>query len=88
MSVKRYKAILTGWSRSPCAGITPRAPPLTRYSARQRQHHSIEGLRGRWAYQGDIQLLIPWLALGEWIQLGNKTSFGYGAIEWQLACRP
>ena len=62
--------------------------PLTRYSARQRQHHSIEGLRGRWAYQGDIQRLIPWLALGEWIQLGNKTSFGYGAIEWQLACRP
>lgn len=62
--------------------------PLSRYSARQRQRHCIEGLRGRWAYQGDIQRLIPWLALGEWIQLGNKTSFGYGAIEWQLACRP
>ncbi|HDX9007863.1 CRISPR system precrRNA processing endoribonuclease RAMP protein Cas6 [Aeromonas dhakensis] len=61
--------------------------PLSRYSARQRQRHCIEGLRGHWAYQGDVQRLIPWLALGEWIQLGNKTSFGFGAIEWQLACR-
>ncbi len=59
---------------------------LTRYSARQQQRHRIEGLKGLWAYQGDIQRLLPWLALGEWIQLGNKTSFGFGAIDWQLAC--
>lgn len=58
--------------------------PLHRYSARQRQHHDIEGLAGSWAYHGDVIRLLPWLVLAQWIQLGNKTSFGYGSIEWQL----
>lgn len=61
--------------------------PLNRFSARQQQRHSIEGLQGRWAYSGDIARLIPWLALADWLQLGNKTSFGFGSIEWQLACK-
>jgi len=58
--------------------------PLQRYSARQQQQHHIDGLMGSWAYRGQVIHLLPWLVIGEWIQVGTKTSFGYGSIQWQL----
>lgn len=58
---------------------------LYRYSARQRRSHQLEGISGEWAYEGEVIRLVPWLAMGQWLQLGSKTSFGFGSIDWQLA---
>lgn len=62
-----------------------RQDELQRYSRQQQQQHPIEGLSGWWLYGGEaLPALLPWLAIGQWLQLGGKTSFGFGAIEWQL----
>lgn len=58
---------------------------LHRYSAHQQQKHAIEGICGSWVYSGpEVKQLLPWLALAQWLHLGGKTSFGFGAIEWQV----
>ena len=58
---------------------------LRRFSSRSRQQHHIEGLSGCWGYQGSgLVYLLPWLALGKWLHLGSKTTFGFGAFDWQV----
>lgn len=58
---------------------------LHRYSQHQQQKHAIEGISGSWVYSGpEVKQLLPWLALAQWLHLGGKTSFGFGAIEWQV----
>jgi hypothetical protein len=62
-----------------------RRDDLNRYSRQQQQRHVIEGITGHWYYRGAaIKQLLPWLVLAHWLQLGGKTSFGFGAIDWQL----
>lgn len=62
-----------------------RQDQMQRYSNKQQQQHPIEGICGWWLYSGAaVPMLLPWLAIGQWLQLGGKTSFGFGAIEWQL----
>ncbi|WP_299791646.1 CRISPR system precrRNA processing endoribonuclease RAMP protein Cas6 [uncultured Shewanella sp.] len=59
---------------------------LIRYSSRTRNRHHIEGFQGSWAYIGPGVLpLLTWLTIGRWIHLGSKTSFGFGAFDWQVA---
>ncbi|MGH8590087.1 MAG: CRISPR system precrRNA processing endoribonuclease RAMP protein Cas6, partial [Gammaproteobacteria bacterium] len=36
------------------------------------------GLLGQITYRGDLSPFLPWLALGEWMHIGGKTSFGLG----------
>lgn len=62
-----------------------RRSDLRRYSQHQQQKHAIEGISGDWVYSGpQVKQLLPWLALARWLHLGGKTSFGFGAIEWQV----
>ena len=49
-----------------------------RYSARQRQVMPQQGVLGRVDFKGQLGELLPWLAMGEWLHVGNKTTFGYG----------
>jgi Uncharacterized conserved protein (DUF2276). len=59
---------------------------FNRFSSRTRQHHHINGLTGSWGYQGPgILHLLPWLAIGKWLHIGSKTTFGFGSIDWQVA---
>ncbi|MGI2056733.1 CRISPR system precrRNA processing endoribonuclease RAMP protein Cas6 [Shewanella baltica] len=59
---------------------------IVRYSSRTRNRHHIEGLHGTWAYIGPGVLpLLTWLTIGRWIHVGGKTSFGFGAFNWQVA---
>ena len=58
---------------------------LHRYSQHQQQKHAIEGISGSWVYAGpQVKQLLPWLALARWLHVGGKTSFGFGAIDWQV----
>ncbi len=49
-----------------------------RYSARQKEWMQFGGLLGSVTYEGDLRPFMPWLALGEWLHVGGKTSFGLG----------
>lgn len=58
---------------------------LHRFSAKEQRYHQIDGVVGRWGYEGPgTAALLPWLAIGRWLHVGNKTSFGFGAIRWQF----
>ena len=51
-----------------------------RYSARQQQAMVLGGLYGQLEYSPPDPLLWPWLRLMQHLQLGNKTTFGFGKI--------
>ncbi|MDU9049453.1 MAG: CRISPR system precrRNA processing endoribonuclease RAMP protein Cas6 [Candidatus Electrothrix sp. Rat3] len=54
---------------------------LPRFSGRQQQWMKFGGLFGSVTWQGraeDFQPFLPYLAIGEWIHVGGKSSFGLG----------
>ncbi len=51
---------------------------LPRYSGRQKQWMKFGGLLGSVTYEGDLEPFLSCLAVGEWIHVGGKTSFGLG----------
>jgi len=50
----------------------------TRFSGRQKQWMKFGGLKGNIRYSGDLEPFMEILTLGEWLHIGNKTSFGLG----------
>lgn len=56
----------------------------TRYSARQRQEVPLGGVLGRWTLRGDLQPLLPWLWLGQWLHLGKNATHGLGGYSLSL----
>ncbi|MGH8508709.1 MAG: CRISPR system precrRNA processing endoribonuclease RAMP protein Cas6 [Gammaproteobacteria bacterium] len=55
-----------------------------RYSGRQKEWMRFGGLLGSATYEGNLKPLMPWLALGEWLHVGGKTSFGLG--RYKMTC--
>lgn len=51
---------------------------LERFSPKEEKERRFGGLMGLAAYEGDFAPFIPWLALAETLQVGKKTSFGFG----------
>ncbi|MGB5685089.1 MAG: CRISPR system precrRNA processing endoribonuclease RAMP protein Cas6, partial [Candidatus Electrothrix sp.] len=54
---------------------------LPRFSGRQQQWMKFGGLLGSVSWQGrpeDFWPFLPYLAIGEWIHVGGKSSFGLG----------
>ncbi len=49
-----------------------------RYSGHQHAWMQFGGFLGQIRYRGDLRPFLPWLALGEWMQVGGKTTFGLG----------
>jgi len=49
-----------------------------RYSGRQKEWMQFGGLLGSVTYDGELKPFMPMLALGEWLHVGGKTSFGLG----------
>jgi len=56
----------------------------SRYSGRQKEWMKFGGLQGTVTYQGDLTPFIPYLAIGEWVHVGGKTSFGLGKITMEI----
>lgn len=52
-----------------------------RYSKNQNRRMPFGGLIGNIIYEGELEPLLPWLALGEWLHIGSKSSFGLGQIK-------
>ncbi len=53
----------------------------SRYSGRQKEWMMFGGLLGQISYRGDITPFMSYLALGEWVHIGGKTTFGLGKYE-------
>ena len=49
-----------------------------RYSGSQKEWMKFGGLLGEISYQGELQLFMPYLQMGEWTHIGGKSSFGLG----------
>lgn len=52
-----------------------------RFSQHQQKLLPFGGLMGQFCYTGDIAAALPWLQLGEQLQVGGKTTFGLGAYQ-------
>ena len=52
-----------------------------RFSGSQKKWMKFGGLIGKISYIGDITEFMPILELGEWLHIGNKTSFGLGKYQ-------
>ncbi|MEW6559356.1 MAG: CRISPR system precrRNA processing endoribonuclease RAMP protein Cas6 [Pseudomonadota bacterium] len=54
---------------------------LSRYSARQQAELPMGGLTGwlRYSSKAPMDAVFAWLSVGEWLQVGTKTTFGLGA---------
>lgn len=55
-----------------------RQQKIARYSTRQKRWMRFDGLQGDIVYTGNFTPFWPYLALGEWLHVGGKTSFGLG----------
>lgn len=49
-----------------------------RYSRRQKTTMKLGGLRGRITFAGELAPFVPYLRLGESVNVGNGTTFGLG----------
>ena len=56
---------------------------LQRYSHRQQQKMRFDGVLGQITPTGDLQPFLPMLQAGQWLHLGNKTTFGLGHYQLQ-----
>jgi CRISPR/Cas system endoribonuclease Cas6 (RAMP superfamily) len=45
---------------------------------------SFGGLLGETVYTGELSPFVPWLALGQWVGVGGKTSFGLGLYQLEI----
>lgn len=53
---------------------------VSRFSTKEQRQRIFGGLTGTVIYRGAFQPFLPWLALGELIHVGKKTSYGFGKI--------
>lgn len=67
----------------PAQGVSLWQQRVPRYSARQQQAMQIGGLCGSWSYPARGRRAWPWLRLAEHLQLGGKTTLGFGAVQVQ-----
>lgn len=52
-----------------------------RYSSRQKTRMKMGGFVGEVTFEGDLKEFMPLIKLGEYIHIGNLTSFGLGKYE-------
>jgi len=52
-----------------------------RYSNRQQQKMRIDGVLGQLTLSGNLLAFLPMLQAGQWLHVGNKTTFGMGKYQ-------
>lgn len=58
-----------------------------RYSTRQKEHHKFGGLKGNISFSGNLTPFMPYLKMGELVNVGSNATFGQGRYEVQHTCR-
>lgn len=55
-----------------------------RFSSRQQQEMTLGGVVGEWKLAGELDDLLPWLWLGQWLHVGKNASMGMGrySLSW------
>ena len=81
------RALLADARAGELADSSLRWAEWSRTSGRTGQVMPWGGLVGEVTYQGELAALLPWLALGEWLHVGSKTSFGLGHFRLWAAPR-
>ncbi|KKO48083.1 hypothetical protein VT06_13280 [Arsukibacterium sp. MJ3] len=64
--------------------VTAQFSDWQKYSVKDQRQVSIGGLAGHWGYAGITATVYSYLLLGEYIGIGNKTSFGFGCYQSSL----
>jgi hypothetical protein len=56
----------------------------TRFSSRQKREMTLGGVVGEWTLAGELDELLPWLWLGQWLHVGKNASMGMGmySLTW------
>jgi hypothetical protein len=56
----------------------------TRFSSRQDQEMTLGGVIGEWMLSGDLEELLPWFWLGQWLHVGKNATMGMGrySLTW------
>jgi hypothetical protein len=56
----------------------------TRFSSRQQREMTLGGVIGEWKLAGDLDDLLPWFWLGQWLHVGKNTTMGMGmySLTW------
>jgi len=52
-----------------------------RYSNRQQQKMRFDGVLGQIRLSGELQPFLPMIQAGQWLHMGNKTTFGMGRYQ-------
>ncbi|MFY9555890.1 MAG: CRISPR system precrRNA processing endoribonuclease RAMP protein Cas6 [Blastocatellia bacterium] len=52
--------------------------PRERTSSKTSQRHEISGFVGEGTYEGELTEFLPWLAMGELVNVGKHTAWGNG----------
>jgi hypothetical protein len=50
----------------------------TRFSSRQKREMTLGGVIGEWKLSGDLDDLLPWFWLGQWLHVGKNATMGMG----------
>lgn len=77
-------ALLALASACPLVGHAIGGFGWNRYSARQGREMPFEGMLGNAEYAAPAGLLYPWFQLANWLQLGGKTTFGFGVVRARI----
>ncbi len=56
----------------------------TRFSSRQNQEMSLGGVVGEWKLAGELDDLLLWFWLGQWLHIGKNATMGMGrySLAW------
>jgi hypothetical protein len=56
----------------------------TRFSSRQQQEMTLGGVIGEWTLRGQLDDLLPWFWLGQWLHVGKNATMGMGrySLSW------
>ena len=57
---------------------------IHRWSSRQEKDLIHGGIVGTLEYSGDLTPFLQWLTMGQWLQIGSKTTFGLGVYRLSL----
>ena len=83
-----HRGLLALASRVSTASSTLRWHQWERYSNRQKGWMNLDGFVGEIAFEGNMAPFLPYLRMGEFLNVGKDASFGLGKYELSFTAEP